>query len=216
MTGDVAGTRIWRCVLVSGMAVLGLLLAACAAPAAPQDTETQFDAGMRAHLKKRYLESRPAFESLAARGHVRSQFMLGTIYEQGLGVAKDLAAAARWYEKAGRGGNDSAQYNLGILYQFGRGVSKDPGAAAHWLRLAAEQGHGRAQNNLSTFYYAGVGVERDLAEAWKWLTLSADRLKGQGRKIVLENRTVIEREMSPAELVEARRRVAGWRSTKRR
>lgn len=200
--------------LVAGLIALGILLTACAAPAANDGLEAQFTAGMRVHLKKRYLESRPVFESLAARGHVRSQFMLGTIHEQGLGVPKDLEKAARWYEKAGAGGNDSAQYNLGILYQFGRGVPKDPAAAARWLRMAGEQGHGRAQNNLSTFYFMGVGVERDLAEAWKWLTLSADRLKGQGRKIVLENRAVIERDMTPVQTAEARRRVAAWRAKK--
>jgi len=205
-----------RYAIVAGLTVLAILLTACAVPAAQDNLEDRFTAGMRVHLKKRYTESRPVFESLAARGHVRSQFMLGTIHEQGLGVPKDIAAAARWYEKAGAGGNDSAQYNLGILYQFGRGVPKDPAAAARWLRMAGEQGHGRAQNNLSTFYFMGVGVERDLAEAWKWLTLSADRLKGQGRKIALENRVVIEREMTPPQVAEARRRVTAWRSRKNR
>lgn len=197
--------------IVAGLTALGFLLTACVAPAAQDGMEERFTAGMRVHLKKMYTDSRPVFEKLAARGHVRSQFMLGTIYEQGLGVPKDLPAAARWYEKAGEGGNDSAQYNLGILHQFGRGVAKDPVAAARWLRLAGEQGHGRAQNNLSTFYFAGIGVDRDVAEAWKWLTLSADRLKGQGRKIALENRAVIEREMIPPQIAEARRRVAAWR-----
>ncbi len=199
-------------------AALAFILSSCAAPV-PQgqksDVEGRFRAGMEAHLKKHYRESRPVFERLANQGHVRSQFMMGTIYEQGLGVPKDIAIAARWYEKAGKGGNDSAQYNLGILYQFGRGVPKDPVVAARWLRMAGEQGHGRAQNNLSTFYFTGVGVERDLPEAWKWLMLSADRLKGQGRRIVLENRVIIEREMTPAQIAEARRRVGEWRARKK-
>jgi TPR repeat protein len=76
--------------------------------------------------------------------------------------------------------------------------------------MAAEQGHGRAQNNLSTFYFTGVGVERDPLEAWKWLTLSAEDLKGAGRQIALENRKVIEKEMTPAQIAAARRRVAEW------
>lgn len=202
--------------LTAGLAALALLPASCAAPTEADGLEDRFRAGMRAHLKKRYAESRPIFESLAARGHVRAQFMLGTIHEQGLGVPKDLAAAARWYETAGAGGNDSAQYNLGILYRFGRGVPEDPVAAARWLRLAADQGHSRAQNSLSTFYFTGVGVRRDLVEAWKWATLSADRLRGRGRKIVLDNRAVIEREMTSAQIAEARRRVAAWRGAKQR
>jgi TPR repeat protein len=216
MKGRSSGKPLRRQLLLLGLAAPGLLVAACAAPAAQDDAEARFAAGMRLHLEKRYAKSRPVFESLAADGHVRSQFMLGTIHEQGLGVPKDLAAAAFWYEKAGRRGDDSAQYNLGILYRFGRGVAKDPVAAARWLGLAANQGHSRAQNSLSTFYYAGVGVERDLAEAWKWLTLSADRLKGQGRRIALENRVVFEREMTAAQLAEANRRVAAWRGSHKR
>lgn len=174
--------------------------------AAAQD----FAEGMRAHLHKHYAESRRIFHALAEQGDARAQFMMGTIYEQGLGVPKDLATAARWYRLAADGGNASAQYNLGVFYQFGKGVPKDPTLAAHWLLKAAEQGHGRAQNNLSTFYFTGVGVRRDPVEAWKWLTLSAEDLKGKGHDIALENRSVIEREMTPAQIEEARRRVAAW------
>jgi hypothetical protein len=160
MKGRSSGKPLRRQLLLLGLAAPGLLVAACAAPAAQDDAEARFAAGMRLH--------------------------------------------------------DSAQYNLGILYRFGRGVAKDPVAAARWLGLAANQGHSRAQNSLSTFYYAGVGVERDLAEAWKWLTLSADRLKGQGRRIALENRAVFEREMTAAQLTEANRRVAAWRGSHKR
>jgi uncharacterized protein len=181
-----------------------LLLWACAAAA--QD----FAEGMRAHLAKHYAESRRIFLALADEGDARAQFMMGTIYEQGLGVPQDLEAAARWYRLAADGGNASAQYNLGIFYQFGKGVPQDPAEAARWLLKAAEQGHGRAQNNLSTFYFTGVGVPHDPVEAWKWLTLSSDDLKGKGREIAIENRKVIEKEMTPAQIAEARRRVADW------
>jgi TPR repeat protein len=186
--------------LVAGFALVW------AGVAAAQD----FAEGMRAHLQKHYGESRRIFHALADEGDARAQFMMGTIYEQGLGVPMDLATAARWYRLAAEGGNPSAQYNLGVFYQFGKGVPKDPKTAAHWLLLAAEQGHGRAQNNLSTLYFTGVGVPRDPVEAWKWLTLSAEDLTGKGRDIALKNRTVIEREMTPAQLADARKRVAAW------
>ena len=192
---------------------VALLLCGLAAAAAQgQD----FSAGMRAHLDKDYAQSRRIFDALAAAGDARSQFMMGTIYEQGLGVPEDLAEAARWYRRAADGGNASAQYNLGIFYQFGKGVPKDPAQAAAWLVKASEQGHGRAQNNLSTFYFTGVGVPRDPVEAWKWLTLSADDLKGAGRDIALENRRVIEREMQPGEIAEARKRADAWRRERKR
>jgi TPR repeat protein len=189
-----------------------VLVALWASSAAAQD----FAAGMRAHLGKNYGESHRIFRALADAGDVRSQFMMGTIYEQGLGVAQDLPAAAFWYRRAADGGNASAQYNLGVFYQFGKGVTKDPVEAAQLLRQAAEQGHGRAQNNLSTFYFTGVGVPRDVVEAWKWLTLSAEDLKGKGREIALDNRAVIERQMTPDEIATARRRVDDWRRDHKR
>jgi uncharacterized protein len=189
---------------LSALAAALLLLWAGAAVA------LDFAEGMRAHLAKHYAESRRIFAALADEGDVRAEFMMGTIYEQGLGVPQDLEAAARWYRRAADGGNPSAQYNLGIFYQFGKGVPKDPTEAARWLLKAAEQGHGRAQNNLSTFYFTGVGVKRDPVEAWKWLTLSSDDLKGAGRDIALENRKVIEKEMTSAQIAEAKKRVADW------
>ena len=189
-----------------------IVLAACVALLAlPAGAAAEdFAAGMRVHLEKHYAESRRIFGALAEGGDVRAQFMMGTIYEQGLGVPKDLAAAAEWYRRAAAAGNASAQYNLGVFYQFGKGVPKDAAKAARLLRQAAEQGHGRAQNNLSTFYFTGVGVPRDPVEAWKWLTLSADGLKGKGRQIALDNRAVIEREMTAEQIEDARRRTAEW------
>ncbi len=204
------GNRTPFCLL--GFAVLLVLLSGFGLDSARGDTQqATFADGMRAHLAKRYGDSRSIFADLAAAGNVRAQFMMGTIHEQGLGVPKSLERAVAWYRKAGDGGNASAQYNLGVLYQFGKGIAKDDKAAAFWHQKAADQGHGRAQNNLSTFYYTGIGVDRDLAEAWKWLSLSAAGLKGQGRQIALQNRTVLEKEMTEDERAEGRRRVAIWR-----
>ncbi len=196
--------RFYRIFFIRLLAVIALM---GAGPVSAQD----FASGMTAHLDKRYGESRRIFGSLADAGNVRAQFMMGTIFEQGLGVDKDLAAAARWYGLAADGGNASAQYNLGVFHQFGKGVRKNAAMAAKLLHQAAEQGHGRAQNNLSTFYFTGVGVPQDRVEAWKWLTLSADNLKGQARELVLGNRRVIEEKLKPEEVAEAKRRVAAWR-----
>jgi len=197
------GMRTARRMALLAFAVLFLATVGAAATG-------DFAAGMRAHLEKKYGESRQVFHPLADAGDARAQFMMGTIYEQGLGVPKDLPTAAAWYRRAADGGNASAQYNLGVFYQFGKGVTKDSAEAARLLQMAAEQGHGRAQNNLSTFYFTGVGVARDVVEAWKWLTLSAQDLKGAGREIALSNRAVIEREMTADQIEAARRRVAEW------
>ena len=174
-----------------------------------------FSDGMRMYLQKKYSKSANIFHGLAKTGNVRAQFMMGTIYEQGLGRSSDLSAAAYWFEKAATGNNPSAQYNLGIFYQFGKGVPKDLSKAAQWLLRAADNGHGKAQNNLSTFFYTGVGVKQDLAEAWKWLSLAAASLKGAGQAMALKNRAAIEEEMSPEQMADAKRRTLVWRANKK-
>lgn len=175
-----------------------------------------FTDGMKLHLQKKYYKSAQVFHGLARAGNIRAKFMMGTIYEQGLGVPPDLNAAAFWYQKAASGGNPSAQYNLGIFYQFGKGVQKSDSDAALWLLRAANNGHGKAQNNLSTFYFTGVGVKKDNAEAWKWLSLAAENLNGAGRGIVLKNRDGIEKEMSSDEIADAKRRLANWRVNRKK
>jgi TPR repeat protein len=57
----------------------------------------------------------------------------------GLGVAKDLAEAARLFRLAADQGNANAQFNLGVMYENGEGVAKDLGEAMRLFRLAADE-----------------------------------------------------------------------------
>ena len=87
------------------------------------------------------------------------------MYDNGRGVAKDDAEAARWYRKAADQGNAGAQINLGLMYEHGRGVAKDDAEAVRWYRKAADQGDAAAQINLGRMYENGQGVAKDDAEA---------------------------------------------------
>ncbi|MCM2310570.1 MAG: caspase family protein [Steroidobacteraceae bacterium] len=73
----------------------------------------------------------------AEQGDVEAQVIVGEVYERGLGVAPDFAAAARWYEIAAKAGNKRAQVNLGHLYEQGLGVVADARAALEWYARAA-------------------------------------------------------------------------------
>jgi hypothetical protein len=66
--------------------------------------------------------------------------MLGLMYFQGHGVAKDYASALIWLRKAAEKGNADAQDVLGAMYDLGLGTGKNPVEAAFWRRKAAEQG----------------------------------------------------------------------------
>jgi len=73
----------------------------------------------------------------AEQGDVEARVIVGEIYERGLGVTPDFAAAARWYRLAADTGDKRAQVNLGHLYELGLGVAADPRAALGWYARAA-------------------------------------------------------------------------------
>jgi hypothetical protein len=102
-----------------------------------------------------------------------AQYTLGVFYEEGDGIAKDSAEAARLYRLAADLGHVKAQCNLGAFFTRGHGVTHDDTQAAKWFRLAAEQGDARAQFNLGTCYANGSGVDEDYAEAARLYRLSA-------------------------------------------
>lgn len=193
---------------MKSLVTLLALLIATAANAAP------FDDGMRALQAGDFADARATFSPLAKEGNGNAQFMLGVMFENGLGTGKDDEAAASWYQQAAASGVASAQYNLGVFHQLGKGVAQNPALALKFHRLAAAQGHSRAQNNLGTMYYTGAGITRDPIEAWKWLTLATSGLRGDARDIAEKNLSAIERELSPDDLSEARRRATGWKQQK--
>jgi localization factor PodJL len=113
-------------------------------------------------------------ERAANLGYAPAQFYLAKLYEGGeAGVAKDLAEARRWTERAAKGGERKAMHNL-ALYEFeGTGGARDLEAAAEWFRKAADRGVVDSQYNLAKLYDAGYGVPKNPAEAYKWYLIAA-------------------------------------------
>ena len=81
----------------------------------------------------------------------KTQYNLGGFYQDGVGVAKDTAEAAKWFRRAAEQGHAEAQYALGSLYCEGEGIEKNMIEAVKWLRKAAEQGHQAAKEKLAEF-----------------------------------------------------------------
>jgi hypothetical protein len=73
----------------------------------------------------------------AKAGDAQAQNYVGEIYEKGMGLSPDYAAAATWYRRAADQGYSPAQINLGQLYELGRGVPRDPAQALAWYRRAS-------------------------------------------------------------------------------
>lgn len=100
-----------------------------------------------------------AFLAAAKEGHMDSQFNVGVMYEQGIGVAKNDKEAVVWYAKAAAQGSSAAQYNLGVLYENGHGTAVDFAKANDMYRKASAQGDALAVGNLGMLYIRGDGVK---------------------------------------------------------
>ena len=81
----------------------------------------------------------------AIGGDAASQRMLGIMYFDGLGIAKDRAAAAKWFRKGADVGDTASQRRLGEMLAYGQGIEKDEAAGAAQLGKAAAGGDAIAQ-----------------------------------------------------------------------
>lgn len=110
----------------------------------------------------------------AEGGSAASEVLLAQAYLDGDGgLAKDPAAAARWFEAAALQGNGYAEEKLGDLYAQGLGVAHNPRLAADWLEKAANRGIVPAQLKLGKMLLDGQGIARDPAKARYWIERAA-------------------------------------------
>lgn len=125
--------------------------------------------------------------SAAEAGYAPAQYDLGNLYENGLGVARDLQQAARWYQRAAEQGDAKAQNNLGTMYANGRGVPHNDRQAVMWYSLAASQEDLRGVTNLGSMYLYGKGVARDEVRAFQLYRKAAE----QGYAVAQHNLAVM-------------------------
>lgn len=110
---------------------------------------------------------------LAAAGDVEAAFLMGTAYDEALGVEEDFPEAMRWYLRAARHGHVLAVHNVGNMYRDGRGVAVDHGRAARWWLRAARAGDVIPALRLGEAYEAGRGVPLRGALAAYWYERAA-------------------------------------------
>ena len=111
----------------------------------------------------------------AQRGHLQEQLEVARAFQQGLGVDRDLAEAARWFHKAADHGSPEAQCQLGFLYGTGSGVQRDDREALKWFERAALEDYAPAEFDLSLLLLRGEGASRDLPQAVHWMMRAAQQ-----------------------------------------
>jgi serine/threonine protein kinase/TPR repeat protein len=110
---------------------------------------------------------------LAAGGDRDAQYAVGSFYDRGLGVERDLEKAAIWYRKAADQGQRSAQVNLATMYEYGSGVAQSDEEAFSWYRKAGDQDDAEAQNRIGVYYAQGQATPKDDTAAVLWYVKAA-------------------------------------------
>ena len=105
---------------------------------------------------------------LAAEGDVEATFLMGTAYDEALGVEQDYLEAMRWYRRAAHMGHVLAVHNVGNMYRDGRGVDVDHATAAMWWLRAARAGDAVLDVMLLEPQRAWVGFHQAAAPPSRW------------------------------------------------
>ncbi|MCE7029382.1 peptidoglycan-binding protein [Jiella avicenniae] len=179
------------------------------------DPKALFEIGLRL-MEGRVGEPDPKaaaawFELAAANGFAPAEYSLGTLYEKGNGVDRDLAKARDAYLAAADGGNVRAMHNLAVLYATGIDGKSDPAQAAQWFEKAATYGMPDSQYNLGILYARGAGVDQDLAKSYKWFSIVA----ANGDSDAAAKRDEIKKGLTPAQLETVDGQIADFEPSER-
>ena len=98
----------------------------------------------------------------AAQGSIRAMAYLGWMYEEGHGVARDMAMSAEWYERAALAGAPRYAVKLGWLHLQGQLGKADRERAEYWFAEAIDAGHAPAKIALASVLMANAMGGRDV------------------------------------------------------
>ncbi|MDQ7003777.1 MAG: tetratricopeptide repeat protein [Ghiorsea sp.] len=103
----------------------------------------------------------------ARNGKKKAQYKAATMYQNGIGIEKNLEEAKRWFYQAAQQGHVDAQFQLGLC------LLKDPSKtneSVQWFTKAAKHNHPQAGYALASLL-VNAHIESSTAtqEAWRWL-----------------------------------------------
>ena len=117
--------------------------------------------------------------SVAEDGYEPAYGIVGAMYYNGTGVARNYAEAIRWFELAAAQGDITSKYNLGLCYYFGHGINnstksireKNYAIASRLFEEVVKDGKGidiyyNALSMLGQCYLFGRGKVQDSSKAF--------------------------------------------------
>lgn len=125
--------------------------------------------GYDAYRKKNYDKAMSELLPLARKGDAKSNYYVGLMYLDGLGVEENPETAAKWLGQAAKAKHPAALAKLGWLYQEGNGVKYDPAKGVDMFRKAAAQDGSDGMFALGYLYETGRGgLPKDEKQAVIW------------------------------------------------
>jgi TPR repeat protein len=176
------GSCLFACVVVLACSLPGIGLTLAAEP--PVADEIDLAEILRkpeygnyrgyAEFKMAHYDSaRRIWEALDQREFGEAAFNLGILYEDGLGVGRDIDRAMAYYRRGALLGSPKAMFRAGVMYWLGApGVAVDRGEGRRYLSMAAAAGDSEAQR-----YLAAESTGADANDP----VLRADRALAAGR-----------------------------------
>lgn len=113
---------------------------------------TEIDSTMSVFESGDSVTAAQLLKPLAEAGDAHAQYILGSFYDEGLGVGLDHCRALHWYELAAELGLVEATVKLGDSHFLGRCMSQDLDRAAQYYTRAAALGGSSAKGLLSILY----------------------------------------------------------------
>lgn len=111
----------------------------------------------------------------AEKGDPQAHTLIGRLYADGYGGAKNVKLGAEWFARGAELGDAEAQFAYGTLLAEGDGIPKDRAAAAGLFEAAAAQRHPAANYNLALLYLRGDGKPENPYRAIAHMRFAAEQ-----------------------------------------
>jgi len=140
-----------------------------------EDADTLYTKADACFKNQSYQEAFALAKRAAVQGHAAACGLVGTCYERGLGVEKNLARAKSHFERAAKVGLPKGMRNFALTAINEEYGSPDYATAIDYLNKADEAGDFQAPGILGWMHLNGIGVEKDVTKAIDLLRRGIER-----------------------------------------
>lgn len=192
----------YRILVLTGLCALLLISGGCASVSQLQNkiaADMAGQSGDNYYRQKNFSAAFSKYQEAANLEGASSQFMLATMYLEGVGIEKDYEKYVFWMSRSAANGYAPANFAMGH-----EKLQDDPMAAYDHFRRAAEQEHGGAMYALGFMYATGYGVSQSNYEALRWFRLARAQSYPVASELLNEATITayVEREMQKVQVEE--------------